>query len=208
MYGLKLFLLIAFFITVIDGYSKMEEVSVMGEKKEDCARVRKDLNDQKTKTMCKPRMALVKLKTEPGYTYFPNVVSVYRCHGFCYNDISCIPVVSNYTSVIVKRQHISSSRLTCHRIDVEEHKECKCLCSVMKEHCKKNQIYDEDECECKCTNMEAMRKCNTMPHRRWNPETCSCMCNKQEEECTTGLQWIPKYCKCLRVMGDTHDNEI
>ncbi|XP_012270513.1 vascular endothelial growth factor A-A [Orussus abietinus] len=168
----------------------------------DCRGRRMQLSDQMKEVKCMPRKTLVQLKPEFGYSFSPSMVSINRCDGLCGDNLSCMPVESKKKSLIVRRHHFSSKLYSCFRVDVKEDVRCKCGCNVSENDCNKYQIFMEDDCACECMNMDEKYDCSMKMGMVWNPITCKCTCAKVEEECSTGLEWIPSLCRCGVVMLD------
>lgn len=74
---------------------------------------------------------------------------------------------------------------------VEEYDFFRCQCTVKKSHCNVHQVYSEDNCVCECKNRVECDKARQMV---WNEKLCKCTCNKEEEICTSGLEWVPSRC--------------
>jgi hypothetical protein len=55
------------------------------------------------------------------------------------------------------------------------------------------QEYDRPACMCKCMNMDEKEECEKSD-RLWDQKACKCRCIK-EEDCTTGLYWVPTLCR-------------
>ncbi|XP_072756490.1 uncharacterized protein [Anoplolepis gracilipes] len=162
----------------------------------ECAGRRMQLNYQMKEVTCIPRRTLVKLIPQPGYTFYPNYVSVKRCSGFCPKNKSCMPVRKDMKKIIVRMDGYNSNQ--CYHVLVEEHDKCKCQCNVKPNHCKFYQVYSEDNCACECNNR---RKCNEERQMVWSEKLCECICNK-EEICSTGLEWVPSLCRCAKIMEE------
>ncbi|XP_018406489.1 PREDICTED: vascular endothelial growth factor A-A-like [Cyphomyrmex costatus] len=160
-----------------------------------CAGRRMQLNHQMKEVMCVPRHTLVKLIPQSGYTFYPNYASVKRCSGFCPRNKSCMPVRKNVRKIAVRMDGYNSSE--CYHVLLEEHTKCKCQCSVTENHCNIHQVYSENNCACECKNK---RKCDKERQMVWNEKLCKCTCNKEEEICTSGLEWVPSRCGCAQVM--------
>ncbi|KAL6259194.1 hypothetical protein P5V15_009113 [Pogonomyrmex californicus] len=158
-----------------------------------CAGRRMQLNAQMKEVMCVPRHTMVKLIPQPGNIFYPNYASVKRCGGFCPRNKSCMPVQTNIKKIFVRMDSYNS----CYHVLLEEHTKCKCQCSVKKHHCNINQVYSEDNCACECMNK---KECNKARHMVWDEKLCKCTCNKPEEICTSGLEWVPSRCGCAKVM--------
>ncbi|XP_015431324.1 PREDICTED: balbiani ring protein 3-like [Dufourea novaeangliae] len=150
---------------------------------------------------CMPRVTMVNLDQEPGYMYFPSMVTVKRCEGFCGNNLSCMPIDTHRKAILVKKSGIFKvNDMTCHKVLVEEHTKCRCRCNVMKHHCNRYQEYSEETCSCMCMNFSEQAECKRLKNMVWNSEKCKCTCSTPEEECSTGLEWLPSRCMCVRVM--------
>ncbi|EZA49889.1 hypothetical protein X777_11377 [Ooceraea biroi] len=156
----------------------------------ECTGRRMELNHYMKEVTCVPRLTHVKLVPERGYTFYPNYAMVNRCGGFCPNSKSCLPVKTNLTSIIVRRDSYNSSQ--CYEVLVEEHMKCKCACSVMAHHCSIHHIYSEDNCACECMNR---LECDESRQMVWDEKTCKCVCNKATEICASGLEWVRSRCR-------------
>lgn len=71
---------------------------------------------------CVPRHTLVKLISQPGYTFYPNYAPVKRCSGFCPNK-SCMLIRKNIKKIAVRMDGYNSTE--CYHVLVEEHVKCK-----------------------------------------------------------------------------------
>ncbi|XP_011266816.1 vascular endothelial growth factor A [Camponotus floridanus] len=160
-----------------------------------CAGRRMQLNYQMKEVICVPRRTLVKLIPQPGYIFYPNYAPVNRCSGFCPKNKLCMPVKKDIKKIIVRMDGYNSSE--CYHVLIEEHVKCKCQCSVKQNHCNVHQIYSENNCACECKNR---RTCNEERQMIWNEKLCKCMCNKPEEICSSGLEWVPSLCGCAKIM--------
>ncbi|GLV35649.1 PDGF- and VEGF-related factor 1 [Carabus blaptoides fortunei] len=149
---------------------------------------------------CQPRDAVVKLTTSNGYSLVPDKVIVKRCHeSGCYGRKSCAPVKMREIRVAVRMMSHGNSMMECGWINVTEHTECKCGCMVKPDHCNMKQEYVADQCMCKCTNYALRDECLSTK-MRWDEETCTCKCNSDMKQCSTGTYWVPEMCKCMKMM--------
>ncbi|XP_076281886.1 vascular endothelial growth factor A-A-like [Lasioglossum baleicum] len=166
-----------------------------------CTGTRMKISASMKEAKCMPRKSLVTLTPKIGISYIPNVVSVNRCGGFCANNLSCMPTETILRDFVVRStRNVPREAMKCHRVYVKEHLRCKCRCKVMKEHCNEQQWYNENKCACECVDHLKEFACDLQKNMVWQPEKCKCTCVKPEEECSTGLEWIPSLCKCAKVM--------
>ncbi|XP_011684564.1 PREDICTED: vascular endothelial growth factor A-like [Wasmannia auropunctata] len=161
----------------------------------DCVGRRIEINQLMKEAICMPRPTLEKLIPQSGYTFYPNYASVMRCSGSCTRNKSCMPVRKNIRNITVRRVGLDLSE--CYHVAVEDHIKCKCQCSVTRNHCNIHQVYSEDNCACECQNRTECDKARGMV---WNEKLCKCTCNKEEEICSSGLEWVPSRCGCAKVM--------
>ncbi|XP_043252894.1 balbiani ring protein 3-like [Colletes gigas] len=190
--------------TMTDIFLRDEEVEDLT--KEECRRTRTEFNKEMKDVKCMPRQSLQRITSTSGHIYFPAMISLNKCDGFCGNNLLCLPIATKRKRVLVKRTiDLTSTTMSCHYIYVQEHTECRCRCSVMKEDCNENQVYDEYNCECKCINMEERAICNRLKNMVWDAEKCKCTCLMPEEVCSTGWAWIPSMCRCAKIMMASDD---
>ncbi|KDR07915.1 hypothetical protein L798_02527 [Zootermopsis nevadensis] len=143
---------------------------------------------------------------EPGTLYTPSAVVVKRCAGVCLYQLSCIPTEKIMVPFSVRSHREGETTTTCGTIYVEEHVRCKCDCKVMESHCNPDrQEYDRPACMCRCMNMAEKEECEKSD-RLWDQKACKCRC-MEEEDCTTGLYWVPSLCRCMKMM-DEENNDI
>ena len=87
----------------------------------------------------------------------------------------------------------------CATLEVEEHQECSCSCSLLQEHCRPDQLLRPDLCSCQCRDILGKQSCLDAG-RIWDDSLCSCGCS-QQQDCSTGLSFDSRTCSC--VMLDT-----
>ncbi|KAJ9597769.1 hypothetical protein L9F63_011377 [Diploptera punctata] len=160
------------------------------------------------RSKCLPRETIVQIKTgDPDYLFEPEYVEVKRCGGICSPLLSCTPIKEKNvkTSFNVQKVNLDRTLSQCGTVEVEEHQECVCDCTVMEHHCnKKIQEYDPDECRCIC-KMDMAEECATMD-KLWDPKECKCYCKNQHDKnnCSSMEYWHPHMCRCVRMH---HENE-
>ncbi|PSN42629.1 hypothetical protein C0J52_08680 [Blattella germanica] len=151
-------------------------------------------------SMCmSPRETVVQLNTgDSEILYIPSAVLVKRCSGMCGGNLACVPVETREVRIGVRKHKVGESVSTCGEVVIEEHVRCKCKCEVMPSDCNEHQKYTGSGCMCSCMNMKEKERCENEA-KLWDQKQCKCNC-RTEEKCSTGLTWVPEYCKCMRVM--------
>lgn len=167
------------------------------------------LKTHRNHSICQPRETIIPIHTgKTGFMFEPNHLVVKRCIGVCKSQLSCIPVKEKIvkTQFNVQQNNLLDSTSKCGTVDVDEHQECKCSCTVMEENCNKEiQEYDSSNCRCKC-KMDMTKDCEIMD-KLWDPNECKCYCknNNERNNCSSMEYWHPEMCMCVK-MHHANDN--
>ncbi|XP_077289826.1 uncharacterized protein LOC143913729 isoform X3 [Arctopsyche grandis] len=169
---------------------------------ESCKSLSPLLNKNVAQSSCKPRETMISIVPDaPNILMIPNKVLVKRCDGgSCFGQSACLPTRTEQIPIAVRKHDFSTGREYCGEITMIQDTRCQCGCSVMEHHCTENQVYKREKCKCMCKNSDDQYSCPQ--NKKWNDKSCSCICREEDSQCSTGTEWVPRMCGCMRVMTD------
>ena len=102
--------------------------------------------------------------------------------------------------VILSKCGISSGTCDkeCSTLEIEEHLDCSCSCSLEQSSCRLDQELRADLCSCQCRDILGKQTCLDAG-RIWDDSSCSCGCS--EQECAPGTQLQVSTCTCTQDPG-------
>ncbi|CAB0036140.1 unnamed protein product [Trichogramma brassicae] len=149
---------------------------------------------------------------DPYVMFSPPCIRVQRCGGCCWlQSHACQPIKTEtlFVQILGIRYPDSDHSETWRELrPIEQHLECKCMCSFGPEACNDKQVYSREECSCTCVNRDEEQKCERgefAERQRWNVTTCNCDCRKEYlRECSTGYYYDQTQCACRKLQLFSH----
>ena len=142
----------------------------------------------------------------------PTHVSVLQCGGSCHrSNHGCIAKKIQIKTVSVMLGKCGIERGKCDKecadVEVEEHTECDCACSLPESKCKSDiQEYNHDRCKCECKDIIGKRECLNQG-KLWNENTCMCGC-PAVFSCSVGTKYSNNTCACEVIEDQLEISQI
>ena len=157
---------------------------------------------------CQPQDTYIDLNiTKNALHLIPDVAMVKRCGGNCaYAPHSCVPRTKTIKSIpfmaILSHYPHGIHGQNCGTLQIEEHLDCHCNCSIAAEECTSQpnvaKRFDGGSCRCLCNDTTAQNQCISRG-LKWDDENCRCVCPIfLWRHCPTGLVFdYENTCHCI-----------
>ena len=142
----------------------------------------------------------------------PTHISVLQCGGGCHRSShGCVPMKTSIKIVPVMLGKCGIGRGKCDKecaeVNVEEHTECGCACSLPESECQSAwHEYNSDRCRCECKDIIGKRECLNQG-KIWNENACNCGC-PAVFSCSVGTEYSNITCACEVIEDQIEISQI